>query len=102
MVFGNGIRILFGNHSGYCNCPGDKGGDPLHALFTKGGVEMTTESIKKTSVPNVLCHFCGHAKPPYQTVIRGHLRLCRECLLKHQIDIVVMGTQGTDEPEAKE
>jgi len=72
---------------------------PLHTKYAEGGFKMTTELIKKTTDPNLVCHFCGRAKPPYETVMRGHFRLCRECLLKHQIDIVVQGTKGTQENE---
>jgi hypothetical protein len=63
---------------------------------------MTTKILEKTQTPNLICHFCGLAKPPFETVKRGHFRLCRECLLKHQIDIVVQGTQDSDEPVVKE
>jgi hypothetical protein len=60
---------------------------------------MTVELIKKITLPNLVCHFCGYTKPAYETVLRGHYRLCRECLLKHQIDIVVKGTQESEEPQ---
>jgi hypothetical protein len=63
---------------------------------------MTIELIQKTTIPNLVCHFCGRAKPPYETVKRGHFRLCRECLVKHQLDIVAQGTAGMDEQVAKE
>jgi hypothetical protein len=63
---------------------------------------MTTELLKNITVPNVVCHFCGQAKPPYQTVIRGHFRLCRECLLKHQVDVVVMGTREIEDTAINE
>ena len=63
---------------------------------------MTIKMIKNTTTPNLVCHFCGGAKPPYETVMRGHFRLCRECLLKHQIDIVVLGNKEIDEPVVTE
>jgi hypothetical protein len=63
---------------------------------------MTTELIRKPAVPKLICHFCGCAKPPYETVLRGHFRLCRECLLKHQVDIVVMGTRETEDTVVNE
>jgi hypothetical protein len=75
---------------------------PLPSKYSEGGFEMTIELIEKTAIPNLVCHFCGLAKPPHETVKRGHFRLCRECLLKHQVDIVVMGTEAIEEPLAKE
>jgi primosomal protein N' len=63
---------------------------------------MTVELMKQITTPNLVCHFCGLAKPPYETVMRGHFRLCRECLLKHQLDIVAQGTREIDEPVDKE
>ena len=63
---------------------------------------MTTELKKRATTPNLVCHFCGLAKPPFETVMRGHFRLCRECLLKHQLDIIARGTEGIDEPADKE
>jgi primosomal protein N' len=63
---------------------------------------MTTKIVQSTVTHNLVCHFCGLAKPSFQTVTRGHFRLCRECLLKHPIDIVVKGTEEIDEPVAKE
>jgi hypothetical protein len=58
----------------------------------------TTEFLNKNETHNLVCHFCGLPRPPYSTVQRGHFRLCRECLIKHQIDIVILGCLDNEEP----
>jgi hypothetical protein len=77
-------------------------GSPCTPNLLKEVSKMTIELIKQTTTPNLVCHFCGLAKPPYETEKRGHFRLCRECLVKHQLDIIMQGTVGIDEPVAKE
>jgi len=71
--------------------------NPRPLKSREGGTAMTTELINKTNTPRLICHFCGVAKPPHETVLRGHFRLCRECLLKHQIDILVQGTRAAEQ-----
>jgi len=69
---------------------------PLAIQKNQGGAGMSTELINQTTVPKLICHFCGIAKPAYETVVRGHSRLCHECLMKHPIDILVKGTKETE------
>jgi hypothetical protein len=63
---------------------------------------MAIELIKPTSTPNWVCHFCGCSKTSYETVQRGYLRLCRECLFKHPVVSVLQLTEEIDEPVDKE
>jgi hypothetical protein len=83
-------------------CSSTQYSSPLHTGITEGGIEMKVELTKTTATPNLVCHFCGMAKPPFLMVKRGLLRLCQDCLVKHSIDLVVKGCEENSDTVEQE
>ena len=50
----------------------------------RGLLRMHEESDMSTG-NRVICHNCGHAKPPAGAVHYGRYRLCNDCALRYEL-----------------